>query len=319
MSNVPMGQINAQVKDGLLVRVGIPHKGGKLAFHAFNEGYSAMVSANAFWNPKKGEFAVPEASDLYEVPFALDSAGFVAVSLYQAKGRQPGIAGVFPWTFHQYIELAGLLRPEWFSQPDLCAEPQLAASPTEVDYRVRATATLLEGTLRIIYAWQNELAKTCSNDTVASMLPPPVPILQGWSTSDYQRSLDLLLQVWQRWEPWLAPPRLIGLGSVCRRDLHHPEHGLYAVLRSLDGKLPAASKVHLFGVKGAALQEVQKLGWVGSVDSMSWDFAARVKARSAGHSNTFSHRTKEMTRWMSAAAARVMQTKGSQLPLRLSA
>lgn len=319
MSKVPMGQINAHVQDGLLMRIGIPQRSGKLAAHAFNQGYSAMVSANAFWNPKKGAFTVPEATDLYEVPFALDSAGFVAVSLYQAKGRQPGIAGVFPWTFQQYIELAALLRPDWWSQSDLCCESEIAGSQAEVDYRVRATATLLEGTLRIVYAWQNELAKTCSEETVASMLPPPVPIIQGWSLDDYQRSLDLLMQVWKRWEPWLAPPKLIGVGSVCRRDLHHPKHGLYAILQSLDAKLPAGAKAHLFGVKGTALQEVQKLGWVSSVDSMSWDVSARVKAREAGHSNTYAHRTKEMSRWMSAAAARINPQLGSQLPLRLFA
>lgn len=103
------------------------------------------------------------------------------------------------------------------------------------------------------------------------------------------------MQVWQRWEPWLAPPRLIGVGSVCRRDLKHPEHGLHAILRGIDGMLPKGSKVHLFGVKGASLEQVKQLDWVASVDSMAWDFGARVKARKSGDSNTFLHRTNEMT------------------------
>nr|WP_318289974.1 hypothetical protein [Paraburkholderia sp. BL8N3] len=94
---LPMSQRNAHVDDGLLIRVGIPHSGGKLAFHAFNEGFAGMVSASAFWNPKTGRFRIPESTDLTEIDFALDSAGFTAMRLFQSKGRQAGIAGVYPW------------------------------------------------------------------------------------------------------------------------------------------------------------------------------------------------------------------------------
>jgi hypothetical protein len=92
---MPIHQRNANVVDGLLMRVGIPHSGGKLAFHAFNEGYAAMVSASAFWNTSKARFRIPEATDLTELDFALDSAAYTAMKLWQAKGRQRGIAGVF--------------------------------------------------------------------------------------------------------------------------------------------------------------------------------------------------------------------------------
>jgi hypothetical protein len=195
----------------------------------------------------------------------------------------------------------------------------VANSPEEVDYRVRATATLLEATLIQLYEWQNELAKTCSASMVANLLPPPVPIIQGWDVGSYQKSLDLLMQVWQRWEPWLAPPRLIGLGSVCRRTTNHPEHGLYTILQGLDGRLPTGARVHLFGVKGTALDQVKKLAWIGSFDSMAWDYGARVKAHKGGHSNTLLHRCEEMSRWMSAAAQRIAPSKGSQLALKLFA
>lgn len=103
------------------------------------------------------------------------------------------MAGVFPWSYTQYVELAGLLGFNWWSQPDLCCENEIASSQAEIDYRINATATLLEGTLRVVYDWQNELAKTCSAQTVASMIHPPVPVIQGWSAGDYQRSLDLLI------------------------------------------------------------------------------------------------------------------------------
>jgi hypothetical protein len=73
-----------------------------------------------------------------------------------------------------------------FCEPD-------AKSKAEIDYRVDATATLLEGSVRVLYAWANELAKFCSVDTVASLVQPHVPVLQGWSRSDYARSLDLMI------------------------------------------------------------------------------------------------------------------------------
>ena len=63
-SGMPVLQTNAHLGDSLVVRAGIPHRGGKLALHAFNEGYAAMVSANAFWNPVRQAFHIPEATDL---------------------------------------------------------------------------------------------------------------------------------------------------------------------------------------------------------------------------------------------------------------
>lgn len=316
---LPTAQCNAVLDDKLTMRVGIPHRGGKLAFHAFNEGYPVMVSANAFWDGEKGAFRVPEATDLSELDVALDSAGFTAMNLWKVKGPQKGMAGVFPWTYGQYVELASQLSPSWWSQPDLCCEPEIAGNQETIDYRIDATATLLEGVLRIVYAWQNELAKTCSASVVANMLKPPVPVIQGWSASDYLRSLDLLMQVWERWQPWIASPVLIGVGSVCRRTLHHPTHGLYAILSALEGNLPPGARLHLFGVKGACLSDVKMLDWVASADSMAYDFGARIKARQSGQSNTIAHRSSEMTRWMKSAHSRLQAQPGDQFRLSLAA
>ncbi|WP_432263371.1 DUF7221 family queuine tRNA-ribosyltransferase-like protein [Cupriavidus sp. TMH.W2] len=317
MMGLPVEQGNAVLDDGLVMRVGIPHKGGKLAFHAFNEGFPVMVSANAFWQPATQSFQFPQATDLSELDFAMDSAGYTAMKMWQAKGTQRGMAGVFPWTYEQYIEFATLCGASWWSQPDLCCEPEIAHNQEEIDFRINATATLLEGVLRVLYEWQNQLAKTCSASVVASMLRPPVPVVQGWSVSDYERSLDLLNAVWERWQPWLAAPALIGVGSVCRRNLKHPKHGLFAVLAALEGKLPKGSRLHLFGVKGAALSEVKMLDWVASVDSMAYDFGARIKARESGISNSIAHRSSEMSRWMSAAANRMRPIPGDQFRLNL--
>lgn len=274
------------------VRVGIPHRGGALAFHAFNRNYPAMVSASAFW--RAGKFIIPAASDVHELDFALDSAGYTAMKLWQAKGRQAGIGGVFPWSYEQYIELALTVGAAWWSQPDLCCEPEIARNQEEIDYRIRATATFLEGSLQIVDAWSAQFG---------APLARPVPIIQGWTASDYARSLDLMLTVWARWSS--TPPPLIGVGSVCRRHLAHPEHGLLAILGALERQLPHGSRLHLFGVKGSALGELAAFAPVASVDSMAYDFRARMKAREESISNDMAHRAQEMSRWMSAAQARL--------------
>ncbi len=59
--SLPSGLVNAPFEQvgKFVMRVGIPHRGGRLAFHAFNEGYAAMVSASAFWSHSAGAFRLP--------------------------------------------------------------------------------------------------------------------------------------------------------------------------------------------------------------------------------------------------------------------
>ncbi|WP_321936159.1 hypothetical protein [Paraburkholderia sp. J8-2] len=318
-TGMPLFQTNCHLADGLLVRAGIPHRGGKLAFHAFEEGYAAMVSANAFWNPARQQFHFPDATDLMELDFALDSAGFTAMQLWKTRGKQAGIAGVYPWSYQQYVELASSCGASWYAQPDMCCEPEIATDQDQVDYRIRGTATMLEGTLRVVCDWQERLAWDCDSRTVSNLVRVPVPVIQGYSVDDYRRSLDLLLSVWERWRPWLAEPTLIGLGSVCRRNLHDPRHGLYAVLGGLEGHLPAGAKLHLFGIKGQCLEKLRALDWIASVDSMAWDFGARVSARERAISNTIAHRSTTMSRWMERAQTRASPAPGDQRRLLLAA
>lgn len=310
-NGMPIDQLNAILEPSLVMRVGVPHQGGRLAFHAFNEGFPVMVSANAFWNRSQQLFRMPSATDLTECDLALDSGGYTAMQLWKSMGTQRGIAGVFPWTYEEYVQFASEVSPAWWSQPDMCCEPTIATSQEEVDYRVNATATLLEGTLRVVYAWQNELAKTCNARVVANMLKPPVPVLQGWTADDYLRSLEMMQMVWSRWEPWLSPPALIGIGSVCRRSLNHPEHGLLAILSQLEGRLPKGSRLHLFGVKGEALSHLKHLHWVASADSMAYDFSARMNSLRSGVSNTIERRATEMSKWMHSAHERMRPHEGA--------
>lgn len=306
MNNMPVGQVNAHLHENeFVMRVGVPHSGGSLAFHAFEKNYAVMVSAAAFWNREKQKFHMPAATDLSETDFALDSAGFTAVSGWGKKGPQRGMAGIYPWTVGEYLEFASMAGPSWYSQPDLCCEEEVARNPDEVNYRIRATATLLEGMLRTLYAWQNELARTCNSTTVANMLRPCVPVIQGRTVDDYKLSMELMLEVWSRWEPWLAKPALIGIGSMCRRHVHDPEQGLLAILDGVKDYVPAGSKLHVFGGKGTALNYLSQMDFVASSDSMAFDFSSRMNARKAGVPNTMERRKSGMDEWMASASQRI--------------
>ena len=115
---LPTRQKNANLPDEFGMRVGLPHSGGRLAAHAFNEDFAVMVSASAFWNRAKRQFHMPEATDLSELDFALDSAGYTGILNFQKKGLQDGMAGVFPWGFAAYMEFANLSGCSWYSQAD---------------------------------------------------------------------------------------------------------------------------------------------------------------------------------------------------------
>lgn len=319
---MPSNQLNAILPDDLVMRVGVPHRGGELALHAHSKGYAAMVSANAFFDAKNGTFKIPDVTVLNSMDFSLDSAGFTAMQNWKSKGTQAGIASIFPWRLENYISFASQMNPSWWAQPDLCCEKEIAADQAEIDWRVKATGTLLFGTLQILYEWQKELSKDTHASTIEMMLRPPVPVLQGRRISQYVDSLEMMLEVWNYWasmgdpgSPWLAPPALIGVGSVCRRDLNDPEDGLFAILEGLEGKIPQGSKLHLFGVKGSALKKVKMLPFVASCDSMAYDFGARIEARERGISNNMEHRTTVMTRWMDTAGEMMRAKAGDQFRL----
>lgn len=315
---MPIGMLNANLDDEQVMRVGIPHRGGRLAFHAFEQGYKVMVSSQAFWDSKNGCFKMPQATDLAEMDLALDSAGYTAMELWKRKGRQPGMAGVFPWTYSEYLAFVSMVPRSWYSAPDMCVEPEIAASKDELDFRIRGTATLLEGTMQTLYAWHNQMVREGWSETaIQNLLPPPVAVIQGWTVENYQSSLELTMQVWERWQPWVAAPALIGIGSVCRRSLKDPKHGLHAIVDGLEGMIPKTTRAHLFGVKGTVLNALKMREWVASFDSMAYDFSARIDARTKKISNSIQHRSEAMCSWMNKAATRMAPAPGDQFRLPL--
>lgn len=101
-------------------------------------------------------------------------------------------------------------------------------------------------------------------------LSDPLPVLQGQTTDDFLVCADLLPL--DRW------PALIGIGSMCRRDLNGADN-IEAVLNALDRVLPPKTRVHMFGLKSTALDLLADHPRVASTDSCAWSYDLRCKMR----------------------------------------
>ena len=269
----------------LEIRVGLPRPGGALAAAARALGYKVMVSANSF--VARDRFGEPvrvrrpgHAFDGLDA--ALDSGGFVGMSHY----------GEIPLPTEAYVHSVVASYPwAWYAQPDYCCEPKVAASRSDVRLRQAASAALF---------------LECTSIASRAGLPGPIAVLQGWTPDDYHRGWDLL--------PLGEAPPLVGVGSVCARPVHG-RTGLMAVVHRIDRVLPPGVQLHLFGVKSAGIRAILSEGAldgrVRSIDSMAWDFVARVRFRTG---RTVARRIGVMRAWhdgqvaLAEAAARSAQT-----------
>lgn len=258
----------------MIIRVGIPASFGRFSTVAKTIGAPILVSANAFWRSVAerrigsnwpGSFGLPNADVFNGADVALDSAGFVAMFRYWD----------YQWTLGDYVNLAGRMRPTWWAAPDYCCEPQIAADRGEVLERVKRTAFKLD--------WARQVAADRG-------VFPPMPVLQGWLPDDYLRCAEMMPDL----------PDLVGIGSVCRRNLGG-DAGLIRVVTTLDRHLPSHVQFHLFGAKGTAIAALSGHPRVKSVDSVAWDFAARrERQRNNELSCTVAYRAGYMRRWYEA-------------------
>lgn len=236
------------------VRIGIPLPGGRLVAAARKRALPVLFSANAFakiypaGHERAGEFRsfrMPDPEQFAGLDAALDSAGFVAAVQY----------GDYRWTIEEYLDLVQSWPWAWYSSPDYCCEPQVAGDRPLRVLRLAATASMLS---------------RCRRQAAERGLPPPMPVLQGWTPDEYAQCAH-----WFAMREW---PSLVGVGSVCRREVRG-ENGIEAVLRVVDEVLPPHVRVHLFGVKSEALAILGNHPRLASVDSMAWDAGARHERR----------------------------------------
>lgn len=301
------------------IMVGLPYSdAGELADTAASLGCKVLISAGSLWNTRtdRRQGWKRIGASAWQLPASLDSAGFTAMKL-----------GGYRWTVQQFVDFVVTNggngdsdKPfpwRWWSAMDYCCEPEIAADRAEVERRIALTIESYGDTLDALQAWRDE---------GVTDVPDPMPILQGRTPADYVRcALELAAKIdqvhrctchldadsctaeWHRAGAGL--PDLVGVGSVCRRQLNGPD-GLLAVLEALHEVLPANVRLHLFGVKGAALRHLVRFGdRIASIDSMAWDTAARHDAnhrRAAGEAdvrNTVAVRATFMRAWYAAQVA----------------
>lgn len=171
----------------------------------------------------------------------LDSGGFTELNLH---GR---------WVLDplQYVSLVQRYRDEignlgWAAPQDWMCEP-----------------TVLRKTGLTIAQHQR---KTVDNYLRLMMYAPHlpfIPVLQGWSSDDYMRCVEMYDDAGVHMEM----QDVVGIGTVCRRQGTKDAEVIIHRLWSMGIPL------HVFGLKLTGLRRVAQ--YIVSGDSMAWSFAAR--------------------------------------------
>lgn len=177
------------------------------------------------------------------VRWALDSGGFSELSLHGRWTIDPEqyAAEVIRWA----LEI-GML--DWAAIQDWMCEPHILA---------KTGKTVLE----------HQRLTIDSLITLRRLAPQIswVPVLQGWSISDYQRHVEMYRDAGVD----LTSEAIVGVGSVCRRQ--GTKEGA-AIMRTIH-KLGIS--VHAFGIKTQGLHVFGDR--IASADSMAWSFVARKR------------------------------------------
>jgi len=175
--------------------------------------------------------------------WALDSGAFTEIYLYREYATTPA---AYIAAARRYRDEIG--RLDWIAPQDHMCEPFVLATS-----RIARTVPT---------AQRHTVDNYLTLRTLAPDLPI-IPVLQGQTLADYWRCADM----YERAGVDLHRERLVGLGSVCRREATDEIAQLVANL-SADGL-----RLHGFGVKTDGLR---RYGWcLTSADSMAWSYRGR--------------------------------------------
>jgi hypothetical protein len=255
--------------------LGLPHLNeGPILQRARRLGQPVLISANSLsrWSRPQGwpEWLgwrlgqLANARGLASID--LDSGGFVCAVRY----------GGIPWTIDAYMALAAAYPFRRFASIDYCVEPEIA----------RDREAVLDRISRTIRA-----NRDCRDRALdLGIIDRFMPVIQGRRPDDYERCADAL--AWS-----LLPGTVIGVGSMCRREIAGPE-GLVAVIAHLDRILPPGIRLHAFGVKGSALPYLKPhFDRIASIDSQAYGIAARRDALVRGVPKTDALVADHLERW----------------------
>jgi hypothetical protein len=182
------------------------------------------------------------------VPWALDSGGFTELSMFGEWRTTPA---EYVDHVRRYADEVG--RLEWVAPQDWMCEPfMLGRTGLSVpDHQALTIRSFL--------------------DLREQLGPLVVPVLQGYALDDYRRHRDAYVAVGVD----LDAERLVGLGSVCRRQATGQAEAIVWALQPI--------ALHGFGMKTEGLRRYG--AGLASADSMAWSFQARKRAPLPGCSH----------------------------------
>ncbi|HYF06160.1 MAG TPA: hypothetical protein VD970_00955 [Acetobacteraceae bacterium] len=241
-------------------------------------------------------------------PWALDSGGFTELQLY----------GAWRVTPREYVdevrryagEVGGL---EWAAPQDWMCEPPILEGGwwlrgERVPPGTQGAAWFAGTGLSVAEHQVRTVTNYLELRTFAPDLPW-VPVLQGWSISDYRRCVDLYGEAGVDLR---SLPR-IGIGSVCRRQ-HSAEIAHIVSTLAAEGL-----RLHAFGLKLRGLTRCADA--LTSCDSMAWSYDARRQPAlpgCTGHKNCANCLTFAL-QWRERVVERVRGTNANLFTAALAA
>lgn len=272
------------VPSGIEIIIGLPHlANGALLERAVQLQAPVLISANCLSRWRKADgwrdwtgWRTATLQNARRLPSVdLDSAGYTMTVAY----------GGMPWSIADYMALAASFPFRRVASADYCCEQEIAVDREEVRDRMSRTI-----------ATNRECRSRAIDLGIANRF---MPVLQGRTPDDYIRCLDALAGM-------IAPGSIVGVGSMCRRQIHGPE-GLVAVVERLSRDLPIGAKLHALGVKGDALPYLAPFShWVASIDSQAYGIAARRDARRRGIAKDDRLVADHLEHWYRQQCARTM-------------
>ena len=184
--------------------------------------------------------------------FALDSGGFTELQMY---GRWTLTAEQYADDVRRYVRHFGK-KLRWVAPQDWMCEPIVLTGGQA------SRGVVFAGTGLDVLEHQRRTVRNFVRlrELLGDLV---IPVLQGWSLTDYWRCQDLYRKAGVR----LAGYETVGVGTVCRRQSTNEATQIMSTLAS-DGL-----RLHGFGFKKGGLANCH--GLMASADSTAWSDTAR--------------------------------------------
>lgn len=187
--------------------------------------------------------------------WALDSGGFTELSMN----------GTWETTEQQYVDAVYRYR-DAIGEPDIVSPQDWMCEPW-----------IVEKTGRSVEEHQKLTTENILHLRQLAPDLPFIPVLQGWTLSDYERHVGMYRDAGVD----LTAERVVGLGSVCRRQRTGEIEDIVLMTRN------AGIRPHGYGVKVGGLRRYGYL--LTSADSMAWSYSGRRQGRCSLKSRCANH------------------------------